>query len=550
MIRINAAKHATPNSKGVGMTLTCNGGSSSSSRPVVLTRPRCRRPGTQVVLLKTSTRNYGVVIPSRLGKPLTSTPTSTTKSSTIRDYREIKPFSTSATTLKPQKDIKASKAVEGDVIYRKEGGKIIPVSAANQVESPVSGLFSQFEGFSKASTSEEVTPIKNDDGAVDLSSITLDEMLPHDEVFVQLITQKNFNVTLDDLKEELQRIVAILPLSEDDPKRLAVEKEFSKFCKKQSVNTYYLASILIQYTRGGAPLSLALFKIGIDNGDFLSKYSYGVMIYRGARGVPANPAKGRAIIESLAMPSSRTRLKPNPHAMATLASIYARDDKNFKAARDLYIEAANKGAIEARVALGRMYLSGEIERDPIKARKCFEHVVKFDDENAEAHFLLGSMDIDSLTDESGKAETNEAKRLAKQKSSFLHYQKAASRGMPEAQYNLGYAYMKGTGVTQNDALAIEYWKMSAQQGFGLAQLNLGMYYFQEDRMEGLEDGTFKNLADPSKRDLMQAQKWFTLASRRPGVLGEHGKLLKAKVDEAIKKGGGGRSKNGGICTIM
>lgn len=50
-----------------------------------------------------------------------------------------------------------SAAIEGDVIYRKEGGKIVPVAmdVTDQVEAPVSGLFSQFEDFNKPSSASE-----------------------------------------------------------------------------------------------------------------------------------------------------------------------------------------------------------------------------------------------------------------------------------------------------------------------------------------------------------------------------------------------------------
>lgn len=43
------------------------------------------------------------------------------------------------------------------MIYRKEGGKIIPVAkdVMDQVEAPVSGLFSQFEDFKKPSSAPE-----------------------------------------------------------------------------------------------------------------------------------------------------------------------------------------------------------------------------------------------------------------------------------------------------------------------------------------------------------------------------------------------------------
>ncbi|KAF8929446.1 hypothetical protein BGZ58_008936 [Dissophora ornata] len=548
MIRNSAARHASAGIPGITPA--------ASLRSVP--RPR-RRPGTHVIVAKPSIRGFTSFTvnstPARTSGssstffPVLSPlghgarkgfPRATSKSSAIFTHPHVNvipstsssPFSTS-TVLKKKHGSKPSAAstapaatvVEGDVVYRKEGSKIVPVaSPADQIDAPISGLFSQYEDLSKPSTPPpEITPPKTASSeSVDISALTLKDVFPPDEFVKQLIQQKKFGITLDETKQLVQTMVDILPLREDDPKRLQVEKDFAN---------------------NGAPLAFALLKIAVDSGDIISRYSYGAMLYRGAKGVPADPVKGRAIIESLAKPSVKSRMHGLPWAMSTLASIYARDDKNYEAARDMYLKAANAGVVEARVSLGRMYLSGELPRDSVMARKCFEMAVKAD-ENAEASFLLGSL------------EMNEEKPNFK--TAFQHYQKAASKGLAEAQYNVGQAYFRGLGVAKNDALAVEYWKMSGQQGFGLAQLSLGAYYFQDETPqeqkegvegEGADTKAVKHVWDPSKKDLMQAQKWFTLASRRPGVLGLEGKRLKGQVDEQIKHGGGG-SRNGRPCVIM
>ncbi|KAF9105805.1 hypothetical protein BGX27_009426 [Mortierella sp. AM989] len=509
MIRIPAVRHApNPHSSGIARIASV-----ASSRPAVLIRQR-RRPGTHATVFKATTRGY-------------VTSSSKAAFSTSASLKKKRVNSAKVSSTIPEA---GTTRVEGDVIYRKEGSKIIPAMSADHIEAPISTLFSQFGNLSKPSHQEDTIPLKKDASNLDPSMLTLKDVLPTDEYVQQFITQHEIKITLDELKHEVQRLLDVLPLPEDDPKRIQTEKEFWK---------------------NGGPLALAMFKLAVDNGDFFSKYSYGVILYRGIRGVPANPSKGRAIIESLAKPAASSRVQGLPVAMSTLAGIYARDDKNYEAARDMYLAAANKGIVEARVSLGRMYLSGELPEDPVAARKCFEQAIKQDDGNAEAHFMLGALDMASLKKASGEEEDNEGKKRSKLKSSFQHYQKAASKGLPEAQYNVGLAYFRGQGVPKNDALAIEYWKMSGQQGFGLAQLSLGTYYFQNEQPQQGEEGSTvtKHDWDPSKRDLMQAQKWFTLASRRQGMLGQEGQRLKMQVDEAIKKGGG-RSKNGRFCTIM
>ncbi|KAF9961105.1 hypothetical protein BGZ72_004869 [Mortierella alpina] len=542
---------------------------------VVVSTPWSRAISTS----RTAPQSYAIAASSRVLSPCAKPSSITPKSSAIlttprsNTAPSVSPFSTSTIMKKKHGNKNASisgsspvvaksttspVALKDEVLYRKEGTKIVPVNnAADDVDTPVSGLFSQYQDFSKpTSAPEPMTSKALGSNELDLSALTLADVFPPDDFVKQLIQQRKLNVTVDETKDLIQTMIDVLPLRGDDPKRVQVEKEFRNVCKKKNLNVYELGSWSVQYTRDGAPLALALYKIAIDNGDLISKYSYGVMLYRGARGVPADPVKGRAIIESLAKPPRNSRYKGLPWAMSTLASIYARDDKNFEAARDMYLAAANQGVTEARVTLGRMYLNGELPRDVEQAKKCFQLAIKLED-FPEAHFLLGALEMQE--------------EKPNHKTAFQHYQRAASKGLAEAQYNVGQAYFTGLGVPKNDALAVEYWKMSGQQGFGLAQLSLGAYYFQDETsQETKEDGSDKTAAntsgddqvqvaqksravkhewDPSKKDLMQAQKWFTLASRRPGQLGLEGKRLKAQVDEAIKKGGGA-SRNGRMCTIM
>ncbi|KAG0316597.1 hypothetical protein BGZ99_006817 [Dissophora globulifera] len=365
-------------------------------------------------------------------------------------------------------------------------------------------------------------------------------MLPSDSILEALMQQQKFKTTLSELKMLLQPMVDVLPLPEEDPKRVKVEKELWNAMKKKDVQgVYCLAGWALKYAADGGPLALALYRTASQNGDYISRYCYATLLYRGAKGMPPDRPKGRKMLESLARPPSKSLFKPFPLALSTLAGIYALDDHNFEGARDLYLQAAKAGVTEAYLPLSRMYLQGELPRDEALARKYLEMAVRAEDtldsekSQAMAHFLLANMDM-------MKQDSDETKF----KSAFQHYQKAASKGLPEAQYNLGNVYFKGLGVGRNEALAVEYWKMSAMQGFGLAQLSLGAYYFQNEE----EGSPKKHEWDSSKRDLMQAQKWFTLASRRPGELGSEGERLKAQVDEAIKRGGGG--VRNGPCVIM
>jgi hypothetical protein len=56
------------------------------------------------------------------------------------------------------------------------------------------------------------------------------------------------------------------------------------------------------------------------------------------------------------------------------------------------------------------------------------------------------------------------------------YRLAAEQGNASAQYNLGNMYDSGEGVPENDAEAVRWYRLAAEQGLSAAQLNLGYSY--------------------------------------------------------------------------
>lgn len=73
----------------------------------------------------------------------------------------------------------------------------------------------------------------------------------------------------------------------------------------------------------------------------------------------------------------------------------------------------------------------------------------------------------------------------------------AEQGDASAQYNLGSLYRQGQGVPQDDKQAVVWWTKAAEQGHTDAQDNLGLRYAKG---EGVE------------QDWVQAYKWFSIAS--------------------------------------
>ena len=50
---------------------------------------------------------------------------------------------------------------------------------------------------------------------------------------------------------------------------------------------------------------------------------------------------------------------------------------------------------------------------------------------------------------------------------------AADQGTAAAQFNLGFMFERGQGVTQNHAEAVKWYRLAADQGYANAQHNLG-----------------------------------------------------------------------------
>jgi TPR repeat protein len=77
------------------------------------------------------------------------------------------------------------------------------------------------------------------------------------------------------------------------------------------------------------------------------------------------------------------------------------------------------------------------------------------------------------------------------------YRKAADQGNAPAQFNLGFMYFNGLGVPQDDAAAASWYRKAADQGDTAAQFSLGVMYLQG---EGVP------------QDYVSARLWFNLAA--------------------------------------
>ncbi len=79
------------------------------------------------------------------------------------------------------------------------------------------------------------------------------------------------------------------------------------------------------------------------------------------------------------------------------------------------------------------------------------------------------------------------------------YRLAAEQGHASAQYNLGVMYADGRGVPQDDVEAVRWFQLAAEQGYAGAQYNLGVMY-----------GTGRGVP----QDDETAHMWLNLAASR------------------------------------
>ncbi len=79
------------------------------------------------------------------------------------------------------------------------------------------------------------------------------------------------------------------------------------------------------------------------------------------------------------------------------------------------------------------------------------------------------------------------------------YRLAAEQGHVLAQSNLGLMYDKGEGVPKDDAEAVRWYRLAAEQGYAQGQYNLGVKY---DTGEGVPE------------DDAEAARWYRLSAEQ------------------------------------
>ncbi|CAO3594527.1 unnamed protein product [Absidia cylindrospora] len=367
-----------------------------------------------------------------------------------------------------------------------------------------------FEPFLQPGKKEDTIAFTPD---VILSELVLKDILPPNEQLELMKKHKQFKLSLPEQKQLVQQVLDSLQNSQP-----LNSQQLLKHVGGDKSELTATGNMLLRSSKVGALVSLELYRHAMDIGDDQGTFSYANMLYRGYQGTIKNEEKGVELMSILAR-------KGHPYAQMNLAAIIMRTQPDkVKQAIQLYELAARSGISSAYTELGRMYRLGYgVHQDHNKAMEYFRKGTAVDSGgNPQCHFMLGVYYSSGLGTTSKEPDQTKA---------FKHFQKAAIKGLPEAQYNVGLRFLKGHGVEQNMFNAAEFFTMAATQGFQLAQANLASMYVEGRGV---------------KKDTEQATQWFMKAAGGGGPIG---KEAQQQLD-LLTNGGGGKAGGNSKCTIM
>ena len=136
---------------------------------------------------------------------------------------------------------------------------------------------------------------------------------------------------------------------------------------------------------------------------------------------------------------------------------------NFRQAFDAYLVLANEGIVDAQLAVGRLYESGDgVEQNDAEAARWLERAA------TQGH-VLAQYELAQLY----AAEDSAVRDFGRANHWF---QKAAEKGHAEAQFNVGVAYERGFGTEKDAAQAVKWFTKAANQGHDSAQFRLAVIF--------------------------------------------------------------------------
>ena len=171
-------------------------------------------------------------------------------------------------------------------------------------------------------------------------------------------------------------------------------------------------------------------------------------------------------------------------------------------------------AIEAGEALAKIRWYSEFEQEKELDKNVLEEVLNMaENDTIYAMFELGRYyDLNKVNKNYEEA--------------VKWYEKAAEQGYSMAQVNLGNIYYDGKGVEQNYEKAVELYKKAAEQGNAIAQYNLALKYV---RGQGVE----QNYEEAVKWYRQSAEQGYMYAQCNLGYMYEVGNGVEQNLEEAV-----------------
>ncbi|KAF9128611.1 hypothetical protein BGW39_004907 [Mortierella sp. 14UC] len=196
----------------------------------------------------------------------------------------------------------------------------------------------------------------------------------------------------------------------------------------------------------------------------------------------------------------------DPKAQVVLGDIYANGEgveKDYQAAMDWFLKAAEQGDAEGQRKVGWMHSEGL--GVPVDYNESMEWLLK----------SAAQGDPPACHRIAGAYYYGEGVPVDKVKAAEWTL-KAAEKGAPNSQFNIGRMYHNGEGVSQNFSLAVEWFRKAADQGDAHAQVSLGFMY---EHGNGVSE------------DTEEAMAWFQKAAEQGQPL-----AVERLKQEASKRG--------------
>lgn len=228
------------------------------------------------------------------------------------------------------------------------------------------------------------------------------------------------------------------------------------------------------------PRHALAFKIGGDAYEILICYKCGQLeaykndLYLPFQGmIGGTPAVLNGLLKSAGVP-----LADNSVA---LQKSYAEEAK-------VALKLAEEGDTQAQGVVAKMFMSGRgVKKDEAKGIEWLRRSLALPPDHPDFQVVLGKLYLDEF-DRFLKHNYSTAMEL---------FQQAAAKGNAEAQYQIGFLYEYGQGVTRDLEKAMKWYRQAAENGYAEAQAEIGITYAQ---------------GRDAKQDYAEALQWLQKAA--------------------------------------